>query len=245
MEGGEKCKSTGHKVVNGKTVMTDEPSPIYLIQKNGAADSTCNRLALDFTNSQHSSISLYDREDPAMGVSLKLLEGDYCCPTGVSCADGEWKQRTFTFELRCADAVNTFPDTVSVDTVNNGCDYTVTLRTIHACPASREGEGALGVGCPRIDNNVCGMHGVCGYDEVARTARCYCGSKYTGTDCQKFHYKSLLSADALVIALTVILTAVVICTIFFVWNKLRKISVNPDAFDNLESKFNELGQMTY
>ena len=128
--------------VNGKTVMTDEPSPIFLIQKNGAADSTCNRLALDFTNSQHSSISLYDREDPAMGVSLKLLEGDYCCPTGVSCADGEWKQRTFTFELRCADAVNTFPDTVSVDTINNGCDYTVTLRTIHACPASREGEGA-------------------------------------------------------------------------------------------------------
>ena len=119
MEGGEKCKSTGHKVVNGKTVMTDEPSPIFLIQKNGAADSTCNRLALDFTNSQHSSISLYDREDPAMGVSLKLLEGDYCCPTGVSCAD-----------------------TVSVDTINNGCDYTVTLRTIHACPASREGEGA-------------------------------------------------------------------------------------------------------
>ena len=61
----------------------------------------------------------------------------------------------------------------------------------------------------------------------------------------EFEYKSLLSVNALVIMVTILLTLVVICTIFYVWNKLRKISVNPDAFENLESKVNELGQMAY
>lgn len=60
-----------------------------------------------------------------------------------------------------------------------------------------------------------------------------------------FKYKSLLSVNTLVIILTVVVTLVVILTILYVWNKLRKISVNPDAFDSLENKFNELGQMAY
>lgn len=99
--------------------------------------------------------------------------------------------------------------------------------------------------CPISENNICGKHGVCGYDLHAKKARCYCGDNYKGTTCSEFEYKSLLSVNALVIFATVLLTLIVICTIFYVWNKLRKISVNPDAFENLESKFNELGQMAY
>ena len=68
---------------------------------------------------------------------------------------------------------------------------------------------------------------------------------YKGLNCMEFEYKSLLSANSLVIIATILLTLIVIITIFYVWNKLRKISVNPDAFENLESKFNELGQMAY
>ena len=38
--------------------------------------------------------------------------------------------------------------------------------------------------------------------------------------------------------------AVTVSSICF-YAKLRKINVNPDAFDSLDSKFNQLGQMTY
>lgn len=137
MDGGDKCKSTGHKVVNGKTVMTEEPSPVYMLHKTEGQDSRCNRMALDFTNTEYSSMSLYDKEDPAMGVSLKLMEGDYCCPHAGTCSDSEYKQISFTFDLRCADAINSIPEETSVDTINNGCDYLVTFRTIHACPVGK------------------------------------------------------------------------------------------------------------
>ena len=65
--------------------------------------------------------------------------------------------------------------------------------------------------------------------------------------CLRYNLKKLLASPVtyLVIVLTIIITLVTICTIFFVWNKLRKINVNPDAFENLENKFNELGQMAY
>lgn len=92
---------------------------------------------------------------------------------------------------------------------------------------------------------MCGPHGVCGYDSDLKNTRCFCTSDYSGEDCMTFQYKSLLSINTLVIAVTIVLTLITICTIFFVWNKLRKINVNPDAFENLENKFNELGQMTY
>ena len=102
------------------------------------------------------------------------------------------------------------------------------------------------VDCPVVDNNVCGSHGVCGYDSNIKTTRCFCTMQYTGADCTVFQYKSLLSMNTLVIVLTIVLTLVTISTIFYVWNKLRKINVNPDAaFENLENKFNELGQMAY
>ena len=147
----------------------------------------------------------------------------------------EYQQKTISISLRCADAITTFPEEVGAGTTNNGCDYTVFFRSAYACPTE----------CPHVNGNVCGSHGVCGYDEELRTARCYCGSRYTGVDCMAFKYKSLLSVDALIIAVTVVVAIVVIYTILYVWNKLRKISVNPDAFDSLENKFNELGQMAY
>ena len=117
--------------------MTEEPSPVYMLHKTEGQDSRCNRMALDFTNTEYSSMSLYDKEDPAMGVSLKLMEGDYCCPHAGTCSDSEYKQITFTFDLRCADAINSIPEETSVDTINNGCDYLVTFRTIHACPVGK------------------------------------------------------------------------------------------------------------
>ena len=96
-----------------------------------------------------------------------------------------------------------------------------------------------------VEGNVCGSQGVCGYDSSIKTTRCFCTSQYSGTDCTTFQYKSLLSVNTLVMLLTIVIALVTICTIFFVWNKLRKINVNPDAFENLENKFNELGQMAY
>ena len=227
---------TQHKVDETGTVQeTDKPAPVFLVTKKGESASTCARLGLDYTDSSNSEMGLYDVTDPAMGVVIKYKQGDFCCPFSGNCAYKEYQQKNISISLRCADAVTTFPEEVAAGTTNNGCDYTVLFRSAYACPTE----------CPHINGNVCGSHGVCGYDEELSTARCYCGSRYTGVDCMTFKYKSLLSVDALIIAVTVIVAVVVIYTILYVWNKLRKISVNPDAFDSLENKFNELGQMAY
>lgn len=235
MEGGSKCEETQHSVKGGKVETTKEPSPVFLLSKYGEQDSTCSRLALDYTKEENSQMGLYDVTDPAMGVVIQYKNGDFCCPYGSSCSDGEYRQKTISISLRCADGVSRIPSLTSVGTTNNGCDSMVFFRTIHACPTE----------CPRVNNNVCGGHGVCGFDEEQMVARCYCGSNYSGTNCETFHYKSLLNVNTLIIVLTVLVTIIVIWTILYVWNKLRKISVNPDAFDSLESKFNELGQMAY
>ena len=134
-EGGEKCKETQHKVVGGKAETTDKPAPAFLLSKLGeSAESTCTRLGLDFEDDANSRMVLFDVTDPAMGVVLQYLEGDYCCPYGSSCSDSEYRQKTISFSLRCADAVTTIPAKASVETNNNKCDYTIYLRNVHACP---------------------------------------------------------------------------------------------------------------
>lgn len=235
MEGGDKCEETQHSVSGGKVTTTKEPAPAFLLHKYMKQDSTCTRLGLDYAKDENSKMGLYDVTDPAMGVVIKYQNGDFCCPYGSSCSDGEYRQKSLSITLRCADGVVRLPETTSVGTTNNGCDYMVFFRTVHACPTE----------CPRVNNNICGSHGVCGFDEEQNVARCYCGSRYSGANCETFHYKSLLSVNTLIIVLTVVITIVVIWTILYVWNKLRKLNVNPDAFDSLESKFNELGQMAY
>ena len=233
-EGGDKCVETQHKVVDGKAELTKEPAPAFLLSKPVGEESTCIRLGLDYTVDSNSEMGLYDITDPAMGVVIKYKEGGFCCPY-KTCNNEDYRQTTISISLRCADAVVDIPTYTYVGTTNNNCDYAIFFRSVHACPTE----------CPRVNNNVCGSHGVCGYDEEQDTARCYCSSRYSGADCMTFKYKSLLSVNTLVIILTVVVTLVVILTILYVWNKLRKISVNPDAFDSLENKFNELGQMAY
>ena len=134
MEGGNKCEETLHKVVGGKAESTKEPSPVFLLTKEGDKDSTCTRLALDATKESNSKWALYDVTDPAMGVILQYLQGDYCCPYAGTCSDNEYRQKTISFSLRCADAVTNVPREASIETNNNNCDYTVYYRSVYACP---------------------------------------------------------------------------------------------------------------
>ena len=77
---------------------------------------------------------MYDVTDPAMGVMLQYLQGDYCCPYAGACSDNEYRQKTISFSLRCADAVTNVPREASIETNNNNCDYTVYYRSVYACP---------------------------------------------------------------------------------------------------------------
>ena len=133
-EGGDKCKETLHKVEGGQAIPTDKPSPAFLLQKIGNYESTCTRLALDYNDESNSRWAFFDTTDPAMGVVLQYLEGDYCCPYGGTCANSEYRQKTITFSLRCADAVATVPTEAYIETNNNKCDYTVYYRSVYACP---------------------------------------------------------------------------------------------------------------
>ena len=134
-EGGNKCDETQHSVVGDSAVTTTLPAPIFMLSKNGDSESRCYRAGLDVSDENNYQWGLYDSTDPAMGVVLQYKNGDYCCPYST-CSNTEYRQRTFTISLRCADAVSTIPEITSVETTNNECDYKIYLRSIYACPSS-------------------------------------------------------------------------------------------------------------
>jgi hypothetical protein len=53
------------------------------------------------------------------------------------------------------------------------CTYFVIIRSVHGCPTQ----------CPVVGGHLCSGHGTCSYDGSASTARCFCYSGWTGTDC--------------------------------------------------------------
>lgn len=170
---------------------------------------------------------LLDETNPARGVALTYQHGE-------SCSNG--KRRGLTIALVCDDDLKNIPnDAEEPVEETDTCEYTVIVKSAYGCPTE----------CPVANGHLCNAHGVCGYDTDGNVAACFCNDGYTGIDCTiadsgKAHG---LSAEGAVLIVACILLALVMGAVGFMYFKLRKLQVDPDAYKDMGGKFNELGQM--
>jgi hypothetical protein len=117
----------------------------------------------------------------------------------------------------------------------NTCDYQIELKSIAGCPTQCINNGLL-----------CANNGVCGYDTDAKRSKCFCFSGFTGGDCSAStsSASAALSGEAIILIVVCIVLSMVIGLVVFMFLKLRKLQVDPAAYDQLQGRFNELGMLS-
>ena len=175
------------------------------------------------------NFSLYDATKPARGVSMTMLNGD-----NAFCPGRPRQNRTFTLSLLCAPMpVGTLSTSASVFELN-ACDYRMELKSIAGCPTE----------CTASSGSICSGSGVCGYDTDGRRSRCYCFSNAVGATCSgTVSVASGLSAEGVILIVVCLVLTAVIGLVVFMFVKLRKLQVDPNAYSALENRFNELGML--
>ncbi|KAK8809779.1 hypothetical protein WA158_000722 [Blastocystis sp. Blastoise] len=226
--GGNGCDVTDHiKKYDGTIETTSDPSPAYSVDSQDG----CKRLALDVENRDNVEVSLYDRRDYAAGVVLTYQNGDFCCINSLCTITAP---SSLVINWICTDSSFKMPSQAIISDNANTCASTLTIESTYACPTQ----------CPVANDHLCNNHGSCGYDLSNANAHCYCNSGWYGESCNMIIEVDLMDINTWAILITILLSLIVIITVISVYLKLRKINVDPDAFENLETKFNELGQMT-
>lgn len=111
--------------------------------------------------------SLIDEEDPSLGVQLTYINGDY---------DSYCKgNRKFQIQFECENTVRFIPDEIPLYEYTP-CEYTLSVPSQYGCP----------IECNIYDFELCGDHGLCGYDNSNGQSRCFCFDQYTGNDCSVY-----------------------------------------------------------
>jgi hypothetical protein len=175
------------------------------------------------------NFSLYDSTKPARGVSLTMLNGDsQWCPNRAN--------RTFTVSLLCAPMPTTTFNTSATVFELNTCDYRMEIKSVAGCPTECTGGPS--------SQSVCGGNGVCGFDTDANRAKCYCYAGYAGSSCAPAGAAAAgLSAEGVILIVVCIVLAMVIGLVGFMFLKLRKLQVDPSAYEQMQGRFNELGML--
>ena len=213
-----------------------DTAPGYQIDSDDS--SKCHALGGTYESPLNYNWKLHDENDPAGGVVLQYLNGDSCYTTG--------SKRKLDLHFICRDSAgkaSNFPDTEFVEEPNT-CEYELNLYTGLACP--RE--------CPRDETKgVCNGQGVCGYDNVLKKAKCFCDEGHTGDACENDGTSSASNSastpsssssgtDAALVVVCLLLVGV-LGMAGYMWSKLRKLQLDPDAYSQLGNRFNELGQV--
>jgi hypothetical protein len=109
--------------------------------------------------------AVLDAADPARGVSITYLNGDYA----PGCNDN----RDFEIRFQCSDNIENIPDKEEEISETSPCHYEFTMQTTHGCP----------IECPIFNDKICSGHGVCDYDFTNHYPKCYCFYGWYGRDC--------------------------------------------------------------
>lgn len=163
-----------------------------------------------------------DALKPARGVVLSYPGGDYSwCP-------GD-KNRTFSIELLCAPTQGT-PATFSTSSVleANVCDYRVQLKSLAGCPTA----------CI-TGSSLCNGNGICGYNTDAKRSQCFCNAGASGAQCAAHPTASKqLGAEGIILIIVCLMLAGVLGLVGYMFMRLRKLSVDPSAYGELQGKYN-------
>ena len=167
-------------------------------------------------------LSWADALKPARGVVLTYPGGDYSwCP-------GD-KNRTFSIELLCAPTQGT-PATFSTSSVleANVCDYRVQLKSLAGCPTA----------CI-TGSSLCNGNGICGYNTDAKRSQCFCNAGASGAQCAAHPTASKqLGAEGIILIIVCLMLAGVLGLVGYMFMRLRKLSVDPSAYGELQGKYN-------
>ena len=186
---------------------------------------------------------MHDSEDPSAGGVLTYSNGELC-PEAQ-------KYRSLDLHFVCSSSSsywNNVPSGTEFVEEPTACEYEIIVESSLGCPNE----------CPRANNLVCGGNGICGYDDVQATAKCFCDLMWTGNDCTTADPNGEAEAagnegggggssnsgtHAALIVMCLLLAGVIVVAAYM-FNKLRKLQLDPDAYSELGNRFNELGQVS-
>jgi hypothetical protein len=170
-------------------------------------------------------------KDPAQGVVLTYDNGDWCPSGGIN--------RRLRLVFECADNANNYFDREEEVVEDPTCEYTIRLKTVHACP----------IGCYTTNEHLCNKQGLCEWDFTNQAGHCFCYDGYYGKDCtdtEDPYRKTTYSDDdtgyisALVIVILLLVVAGAILVYLFL--KFKKLTDNPsNAFRKLEGAEKQRG----
>ena len=97
------------------------------------------------------------------------------------------------------------------------------------------------VGCPSEcrtgATSLCSRNGVCGFNADKQRSQCYCYSGYSGSTCgAAVPPPPALSAEGIILIVVMIALAAVVGLVVFMFLKLRKLTVDPGAYDQLQGR---------
>lgn len=176
------------------------------------------------------AFSLIDATDPSKGVQLKYSGGQQCNHNPGN--PGVPLYRSVTLIFTCQDVAFPSPQ---IAFEPSHCAYTVEMPTYYGCP----------VECPigGEERRLCSGHGLCGYDQSNKDAKCFCDTGFGGADCSTaVDASSSGSGNGAIIGLlvTVLLIAVAMGVIlFFVVRMLR--AYRQDAHNYMAMHQEDLG----
>jgi hypothetical protein len=171
----------------------------------------------------HSHVSWYcaDPAYPSRGVVIQYYNGSSTWCGGV--------QRSMRLELLCPSSPLsptlslTSGTGVSVIEVNQ-CTYRVQIPNLAGCPLQCVSSGT-----------VCNNHGVCGYNADAAASQCFCYSGFSGSMCENGE-ASGMSTEGILLIIVCIALAAVLGFLGYIMVRMRKLNVNPTAYNELQGR---------
>ena len=162
---------------------------------------------------------------PNRGAVLTYPFGD---PTWCPLVNGSARNRTLSLEFTCDPTID--PNTANYAAgvmvrEENVCDYRVFIPSLAGCPLE----------C-RTGSNLCSGAGVCGYNADAARSQCFCFSGAAGGKCEAGIAPSKLSVEGILLIVVCIMLAGVVGLVAFMFMRLRKLTVDPAAYENLQGR---------
>lgn len=185
----------------------------------------CYTLNDDFSKAK---IALINESDPSIGVSLTYSGGQPCGNLETK------RELKINFICRDAPKYSEIKNDVVVEHEEKPCFYETSVSTGAGCPTE----------CPVVNDQVCGGNGVCAWNSLRFTSQCFCNEGKTGVDCSLTVKKEGVSNTGVAFIFLCILLSLVLMLLGFMWYKMRRLEVDPDAYEALGDKFNTVAMLS-
>ena len=170
------------------------------------------------------TFSLINSQDPSQGLQLTYTGGQQCNHGGMP-----FRQVTLMFGCSTTQI-----PTPTVANEPSHCHYVVEMNSVFGCPLECPLGGA--------DRELCGGHGLCGYDKTNKAPKCFCDTGYAGIDCSTAADDSGSGGNGAIIGLlvTLLLVAVVLGVVLFFVVRMLK-AYRQDAHNYMAMHNQDLG----